>query len=139
MSWISEEYRKLERSPRALRRFGFTVGAVILLLGTAFLWRQRGAGWPLVSIGAVLVFAAGLAPLSLKWVHACWMIVALALGWIVTRILLTIVFVFVVTPLGLLQRFVGKCAIEFAFKTGAASYWRARTTQSLPKDYQKQF
>src|SRR6266404_6051371 len=104
MSWINEEYRKLDRSPRALRRFGFTVGFVILLLGSVLLWRHRGAGWPLISIGTVLVLAACFVPLALKWVHGPWMIVSLALGWIVTRILLTIVFFLVVTPIGALQR-----------------------------------
>src|SRR3954465_2227900 len=99
MSWINDEYQKLDRSSRALRRFGFTVGFVILFLGAVLLWRHRGAGWPLISIGTVLVLAAGLAPLTLKWVHGPWMIVSLALGWMVTRILLTMVFFFVVAPI----------------------------------------
>jgi len=139
MSWINDEYQKLDRSPRALRRFGFTVGFVILLLGCVLLWRHRVAGWPLTSIGTVLALAAALAPLRLKWVHGPWMIVSLALGWIVTRILLTIVFFFVVTPIGLLHRVFGKRVIEVAFEADAASYWQARTTQPTPEDYEKQF
>jgi hypothetical protein len=139
MSLINEEYQKLDRSPRALRRFGFTVGFVFLLLGCVLLWRHRGAGWPLVSIGAVLVLAAGLAPLALKWVHGPWMIAALALGWIVTRILLTIVFFLVVTPIGLLQRLFGKRAIEVAFEPDAASYWQPRKARPRPDDYEKQY
>ena len=139
MSWINDEYQKLDRSPRALRRFGFTVGLVILALGFLFLWRNRGAGWPLISIGTVLVVAAGLAPSSLKWVHGPWMIVSFVLGWIVTRVLLTVVFFLVVTPIGLLQRLFGKRIIEVAFRPNAASYWQARTTRPLPEDYEKQF
>jgi hypothetical protein len=139
MSWINDEYQKLDRSPRALRRFGFTVGFVILFLSCVLLWRHRGAGWPLISIGTVLVLAAGLAPLRLKWIHGPWMIVALALGWIVTRILLTTVFLFVVIPIGLLQRLFGKRVMEVAFKTDAASYWQPRTARSMPEDYEKQF
>jgi hypothetical protein len=94
MSWISNEYQGLDRSRRALRRFGFTVGLVILFLGSVLLWRQRAAGWPLISIGSILLLAAGLAPLALKWIHTPWVILSLALGWIVTRILLTVVFFF---------------------------------------------
>ena len=139
MSWINEEYRNLDRSPRALRRFGFSVGSVVLLLGCILLWRHRGAAWPLISIGTVLVLAAGLAPRTLKWIHGPWMIAALALGWMVTRILLTIVFFLVVTPIGFLQRLFGKRAIEVAFKAGAASYWQARTARPMPEDYEKQF
>jgi Saxitoxin biosynthesis operon protein SxtJ len=139
MSWINDEYQKLERSPRALRRFGFTVGPVVLFLGSVLLWRHRGAGWPLIAIGTVLILAAGFAPLTLKWVHGPWMIVSLALGWIMTRILLTIVFFLVVTPVSLLQRFFGKRSIEVAFKADVASYWQTRTESPIPEDYGKQF
>ena len=139
MSWIKEEHQKLDRSPRALRRFGFTVGFVILFLGCFLLWRHRGSGWPLISIGTLLVLAGGLAPFTLKWVHGPWMIGALALGWIMTRILLTLVFFLVVVPIGLLQRLFGKRVIEVDFKTGAVSYWQARTTRPAPEDYEKQF
>jgi thiol:disulfide interchange protein len=139
MSWINDEYQKLDRSSRGLRRFGLTVGSVILALGCFFLWRHRGAGWPLISIGTVLVVAAGLAPSSLKWVHGPWMMGSFVLGWIVTRVLLTIVFFLVVTPIGLLQRLFGKRVIEVAFRPNAASYWQARTTRPLVEDYEKQF
>ena len=139
MSWINEEYRKLDRSPRALRRFGFTVGFVILFLGCVLLWRHRGAGWPLISIGTVMVLVAALTPLRLRWIHGPWMIVAIALGWIVTRILLTMVLFFVVTPIGLLQRLFGKRAIEVAFKANTASYWQARMSSPMREDYEKQF
>lgn len=138
-SGINDEYQKLDRSPRALRRFGFVVGSAILLLGCVFVWRHRGAGWPLISIGTVLVLAASLAPLTLKWIHGPWMIVSLALGWIVTRILLTIIFFFVVTPIGLLQRLFGKRVIEVAFRADSASYWQERTAPPTSEDYEKQF
>jgi hypothetical protein len=139
MSWISDEYQKLDRSPRAFRKFGWTVGPVILFLGAVFLWRHRGAGWPLISIGTVLVLAAIVAPSILKWVHGPWMIIAVALGWVMTRILLTIVFFLVVTPVGLLQRLFGKRAIEVDFRADAATYWQTRTARPAPADYEKQF
>lgn len=139
MSWIDDEYQKLDRSPWALRRFGLTVGLVILSLSCFLLWRHGGVGWPLVSIGTVLLLAAGLAPLTLKWVHGPWVIVSFILGWIVTSVLLTIVFFLAVTPIGLLQRLFGKCMIEVAFRPNTASYWQARTTRPMPEDYEKQF
>ena len=139
MSWIKEEYRRLDQSNRALRRFGLMVGAVFLLLGAILVWRHRGAGWPLFSVGAILMIAGALFPLALKWVHGPWMIMALALGWIVNGVLLTIVFFLVVTPVGLLQRIFGKRAIEVAFPTNLSSYWQARTPVSDVKEYEKQF
>lgn len=140
MSWINDEYQKLDRSRRALRRFGVTIGIAALALGSLLLWRHnRGAGWPLISVGALLLLTAGFAPTTLKWVHRPWMMLALALGWCMTRILLTIIFFLVVTPIGLLQRLCGKSPLEIGFRSGATSYWQPRTGRPIPADYEKQF
>jgi len=139
MSWIKSEYGKLDGSPRALRRFGFTVGPVLLALGGILLWRHRAAAWPLIVFGALLLVGGAIAPRTLKYAHAPWMIFSFALGWMMSRVLLTIVFFLVVTPLGLLQRLCRKRAIEFAFKNGAASFWQARSGRPAPADYERQF
>lgn len=139
MSWIKDEYYGFDRSPAALRRFGFTVGLVILSIGSFLLWRDGGAGGPLVIIGATLLVAAALAPSSLKWIQAPWMMVSLAMGWVATRIILTTIFFLVITPIGLLQRLVRKSAIEVAFKADSASYWQRRPASPVPEDYEKQF
>jgi hypothetical protein len=140
MSWIKEEFQKLDQTPRALRKFGLMVGGVFLVLGALMVWRHRAAGWPFVSVGAVLVVLGGVMPTALKWVHTLWMIFALMLGWVVTRVLLTIVFYLVVTPVGMIQRLSGKSGIEVAFRdANVASYWQTRTNRFMPEDYEKQF
>jgi carbamoyltransferase len=137
---LEEEFRKLDRSPGALRRFGFTVGFVMLLSGSFLLWRHhRTTGWPLTTFGSLLVIAAGFAPATLKYLHGPWMVLSLALGWIMSRVLLTIVFFLVIAPIGLMQRLFGKRAIEVDFRTDAASYWKLRTVRSEAADYEKQF
>jgi hypothetical protein len=140
MYWIKAEYQQLDRSSRALRRFGFTIGSALLLLAAFLFWRHhRASGLAIVSSGALLLILAGVAPRLLKWIHGPWMLLSLALGWIMTRVFLTIAFFLIVTPIGLLQRLFGKRPVEMAFRTGATSYWQQRTAQSLPADYEKQF
>jgi hypothetical protein len=139
MSWIKEEYRKLDQSPSALRRFGLLVGGVFLLLAGLLIWRQRAAGWPLFLLGATLVIGGVAFPRMLKWVHAPWMLLALVLGAVVSRILLTLLFYLVVTPIGFFQRCFGKRTIEVAFQDNVSSYWQERTTHPIPKDYERQF
>ncbi|MEY2495537.1 MAG: carbamoyltransferase [Verrucomicrobiota bacterium] len=134
---LGEEYQKLDRSPRALRRFGFTVGLGLLSLGGLLLWRHRNSGWAFLSMGTLLSLAAAFAPTALRYVHHAWMILALALGWFVTRVILTIVFFLVVTPIGLLQRLCGKRPLEYRFKSDEATYWQRRTAGR--SDYEKQF
>ena len=140
MSWINEEFQKLDHTPRSLRKFGLMVGGVFLGLGLLLVWRHRGAGWPFTSIGTILMFLGAVAPLTLKWVYTGWMILALMLGWVMTRVILTAAFYIVVTPIGLLQRVFGKRAIEVDFREGnVASYWQDRRKHFLPEDYEKQF
>jgi hypothetical protein len=65
------------------------------------------------------------------------MMLAFLLGSIASRIILTLAFFLVVTPIGLLQHLFGKPALEFRFKSGETTYWRRRPAE--PVDYEKQF
>jgi Saxitoxin biosynthesis operon protein SxtJ len=139
MSWISAAYRKLDRSPRALRRFGLQIGAVLLLLGIALVRRHGIIGWSMGLLGATVIGLAEFGPTRLRYFHQVWMSFSLALGEIVRPMFLTTLFYLVLTPLGLLQRLVGKRDMELAFRTGAQSYWKKRTTRRPMADYEKQF
>ena len=137
---LVEDYRKLDRSPRSLRHFGTVLGSALLLLGGLLFWRHhRSAGLLFASLGAILLVIGGVAPRLLRWIHGPWMILSIALGWIMTRVLLTLAFFLIVTPIGLLQHLFGKRPLEIAFETGAISYWQPRSYQPLPADYEKQF
>jgi hypothetical protein len=139
MSWINDEYQKLDRSPRALRRFGIVVGAVLLLAGTLLLLSDRKAGGAFLSIGALILVAAAFAPSVLRYVYRPWMALAFAMSWLVTRILLTLLFFLVVTPIGLLQRLCGKRAVELHFRSGETTYWQDRSSHPAPSEYENQF
>ena len=47
-----------------------------------------------------------------EWIHRSWMKLALVLGWINSRILLTILFFVVLTPVALVARLLGKTSIR---------------------------
>ncbi|MEY2502640.1 MAG: carbamoyltransferase [Verrucomicrobiota bacterium] len=123
----------------ALRRFGLTIGVAFLLLSAFVNFRHRGAGRPLASLAVLLVLFATVAPRLLRFVHRPWMRVADFLGAISSRILLTIVFFLVITPIGWLQRLCGKRPLDFDFKNGEASYWHRRSGSAAPVEYENQF
>ncbi|MGI9087949.1 MAG: SxtJ family membrane protein [Chthoniobacterales bacterium] len=140
MRQINEEYRELDRSPHALRRFGLTIGSAFLLLGALLAWRHRFGSWTILILGAVLIFAALVLPRALKLLHRIWMTLALTLGFVMTQVILTVIFFLVVTPIGLLQRLFGKSSLDLAFRTGAESYWETRAQREFTAaDYEKQF
>ncbi len=91
----------------APQKFGFTVGGVFGLLGGVLLWKHGGegvAGWILLGIGLFLIGSALLRAPWLPLIERIWMAVATVMGEIMTRVILTVVFVVVLTPLGIVQR-----------------------------------
>jgi len=90
------------------KSFGISVGIVLLLIGGFLVWRERLTAAPVVGgIGAVLLVLGLVQPRLLKWPSAVWWRFAIILGHINARIILTVIFTLVFSPLGLLWRLVG--------------------------------
>ncbi len=137
LTWINAEYRKLDRSPSALRKFGFTIGGVLLLITLLLVFRGRATTPIWGAIAFAFLLAASMAPAWLAPFHRVWLSFSIVLGAIMTPVILTIFFFLVVTPVGLLQRLFGKRSVELRFRTGEESYWRERPIRET--DYEKQF
>ena len=138
---IREEIEQLKTGPRELRKFGLTVGVVCLILGLWFLYRGKPQFRYFTAPG-ILVLVCGLVlPRSLKFVFIGWMTLALVLGYIVSSVLLTLFFYFVVTLVGLFARFTGKDFLQRKLDSRAESYWMMRDHRSAKQktDYERQF
>lgn len=98
----------MRRVANAERSFGVSVGPVLLLISAYAAWigRTNIAGVS-SSIGLVLVALGLLRPSLLKYPSAVWWRVALALGYINTRVILTLIFALVLVPFGLTWRIIG--------------------------------
>jgi len=139
MKWIKQEVRNLDRSPRALRKFGFVIGGAF---GVLSLLSRAGHGHSTVPLFIIAIFfltTASLAPRLLTLFHIIWMTSATVLGWVMTCVILTAVFFIVFVPLGVLQRLFGKPPIELAIRKERASYWQKKCEQPVRADYQRQF
>jgi hypothetical protein len=91
------------------RSFGVSVGAVLLVIAAVLVWRGRMTAAEIVGpVGAVLLILGLTKPSLLKWPSKLWWKMAIALGHVNARIILTIAFVIVLTPIGLLWRLLGK-------------------------------
>ena len=108
---------------REFRSFGLLLGALIAaLFGVWPLLRsQHTALWPWI-ITAVLWLAALLRPTALSYLHQGWTGLGFVLGWINTRIILTVLFAVSIVPLGLLMRLFGRDRMARKFDPKLASY-----------------
>jgi multisubunit Na+/H+ antiporter MnhB subunit len=91
------------------RSFGLSVGAVLLAVAGYLLWRGRVTGAAVAGgIGAALVLGGLVAPRLLKWPSALWWKFAIALGYVNARVILSMAFLLVLTPIGLIWRAIGR-------------------------------
>lgn len=107
-----------------LRKFGFMTGGLIALIFGILLpwiWGVPWPRWPWLVAGA-LVLPAIVYPPLLKPVHFVWMKLAHALGWINTRILLTLFYFLIITPFGWVMRALGRDPLVRHEKGGPESY-----------------
>ena len=110
---------------RQLRQFA-AAGVCAGLLFAALAWRVSPAGrgvmaWGLVA-GAFAVLGA-FAPLVLRFPYVALMALAAPLGWLISNLLLRVLYYLVFTPLGLLFRIFGRDPLQLK-RPGGATYWR---------------
>jgi Saxitoxin biosynthesis operon protein SxtJ len=128
MSWISDvrdELYHLRLSGKELKKFGLLVGSVFVVLSAIGIYR----GWSIVGTGTLLLAGIVLLscgmflPESLKQAYRVWMAAAFAIGWLVSRLILLILFYFVLTPVGFLARIFEKEFLDTDFRKKKESYW----------------
>ena len=98
------------QAPHARERsFGVSVGGVLILLAIVQAWRgQSEYAAALGVIGAVLFVLGRLNPALLKRPSDVWWRFAAILGYINSRIILTVAFVVVLVPVSLIWRLTGR-------------------------------
>lgn len=122
---VTHELSALDTSSKALRKFGLTVGGVFAAITALGVWKHwaQAAVVTLGSIAAFLLVFGLIAPALLRLPHRLWMTFALALGWCMSRLILTILFVFAVIPVAMLGRVMRLPFIQIRRHTPRASYW----------------
>jgi len=128
-------------SRRELREFGLLVGGVFAALGAWWIYRAKfaTASYVFVAVGALLIIAGAVAPNLLRAVYRAWMALAEGLSFLMTRVILAIVFYLVVAPIGIIRRLMGADPLRRRAPS-AASYWEDYSPrQHDPKHYDRMF
>ncbi len=137
---IKEELKNLDTSAKALRKFGVTIGLAVVAIavyleyiGSPFVVFAGGLGLLLILLGLV-------APAVLKNLYFVWMALAFVMGFIMTRVILSLLFYLVMTPIGIYLRISGKDLLKLKRDGSEHSYWEKRPAQKkTAADYEKQF
>ena len=126
---IAQEIRSLDPGRKDLRQFSWIVGGIFALIG-AWLWYKGSANeilrWALLGLGGALLVVGTAVPPLVRGFYYAWMSLAAVLGYVVTRILLTLFFFLVLTPVGLFFRLIGRDALKRRIDREASTYWEEK-------------
>lgn len=137
---LKEEIKYIDRSDKAVKKTSVTVGAVLLII-TFILWYTGKTSFIYFgAAGGLFIILSYIALPVLRPFHKLWMILALTLGWFMSRVILVILFYFVLAPTGIIARLFGKRFLQLKIDKKAESYWEKRATVLKEKiDYERQF
>lgn len=97
-----------EKPGKGGRSFGIAFGGLSAVVAVYRLWRGRPAVEAFAVAAVIFFFIAFVAPRLFDAPNRIWMKFARALGWVNSRILLSIFFFVIITPYGLFQRLLGR-------------------------------
>ena len=135
---IAELY-SIKSRRKDLKNFGFAIGFILLIIGLSLFVRGKDLFVYFFSIGSILIILGGITPFILKPIYKIWMIFAVIIGWIMTRVILSVLFFSIITTIGIFTRLIGKDFLNLKIKSNE-SYWNIRNKErELNQDYEKQF
>ncbi len=135
-----EEIKNIKSEKSDLRKFGITIGTIFLIVAGFFFWKEKESFQLFLTIGITL-FAVGIViPVILKPVYWVWMVFATVLGWFMTRVILSLLFYVILTPIGLIARSFGKQFLDLKWNKTDNTYWNHHSESIFKKEnYEKQF
>jgi hypothetical protein len=123
-----------------LRHFGLTLAAGFAVLGGLLLWRGREINTYFFAAAVVFLVAGLAAPSALGPVRRVWLKIGEAIGWVMTRVIMLVLFFAVVTPIGLVARALGKDFLSLKRDPKAKTYWVPVDPADRPKEhYERQY
>jgi hypothetical protein len=128
-------------TPRTLRQFA---ALWLGLLGTMALWqwlaRDRQALAALLAVLAIGVGSIGLvSPERVRLVYVGLIVATFPIGWVVSQLVLLVVFSLVFTPVSLVFRLIGRDVLGRGWVRDRASYWTPKPAPASVRDYFRQF
>ena len=118
---------KLKENPREWQKFTAVIAALFAGLGFVALrrgWVDRQIWFSIVALGFFAIILSLPFPRLFRSFYRFGMTASFHMGQIMGKVLLTLLFLAVLTPLGLLLRMTGKDLLVLRRTRDAVSYWR---------------
>jgi len=137
---IIEEIKKIKGNKSDWKKFGITMGIILSIIGFFLLWKKNNNYNYILFLAAAFFITGLILPSILSPIYKAWMALAVVMNFIMTRVIMAVIFYLIVTPTGLIAFLTGKKFLDMKIDKSAKSYWIIREkTNKLKSDYERQF
>ena len=137
---IIEEIKNIKGNKSDWKKFGITMGIILSIIGFYLLWKKNNNYNYILFLAAAFFITGLILPSILRPIYKVWMALAVVMNFIMTRVIMAVIFYLIVTPIGLIASLTGKKFLDVKIDKSAKSYWIVREkTSKLKSDYERQF
>lgn len=143
--FVSALIQEITITRKILRQFAWVMGVMLGLVIPLIIfwvndWQLTTAAMIVFTFGLLFVITGLAVPGLLRRLYIAWMLLALVLGSIVTRIIITTVFYLMITPVGVIRRWFGtRDLLGLQPDPEKKSYWITRDEKSQSGQMKKQY
>ena len=141
MNFFKKNWQSIKSSSLELKDFALVMGFVLVLLGLVRNHIKIEVRLENLLLWGLLILVCGiLKPDLLVWFQKAWMMFGVTMGFVMSHVILFVVFVFVFLPIGILLKFVVNKKLFEEVDSSKKSYWTVRKEPARNKQYyQRQF
>jgi len=127
-------------TPKALRQFAAAWLVFFLAFGVhQFLVRGHQTVGIVMAVAAVVIGPLGLVwPPAVRWIFVGWMVLAFPIGWVLSQVMLLLMFYGLLTPVAALFRLRGRDILHCK-RSDRETYWLPKQTPTDVRSYFKQY
>jgi hypothetical protein len=132
---------KINFEIKQIRKFGIALGGVLIIFALWNFYKQRDIWGIILSICSMTsTFLALFFHDAIRPIYFVFMKLAFLLGWINTKIILSIIFYIIISPIGLFMKMYGRDKLEKKIDLDKKSYWNQRKNSKFDNaSYEKQY
>lgn len=130
----------LQPSKKDLTFFAiFGVASCSIMALVLYLLNRTTAPQVLLGIAAVLIISRVISLKLTHWIYIVATVAAFPIGWVISHLVMAIIYYGILTPLGLFFRLMGRDPLQRRLDPDAKSYWIPHQPHNDPTRYFRQF
>jgi len=136
--------KEIDASPKNVKQFAWLFAFIGIIIIPGIIWYKHDgvigeAGILAFGIGTLFLLIGLIRFQILNPFYKAWMLLALVLGLVMTKVIITIVYYLVMTPIGLVKRSDLNKSMHLKFIKSDDSYWVKKEVNDDPKRLDRLF